>query len=73
MNILDYWTQGFICSNPALEWQTQQPTIKNKKNKTCPKDTAVLGACSLRECSKQKQRSTALSTYTGVIRITREP
>lgn len=67
MNILDYWTQGFICSNPALEWQTQQPTIKNKKKQNMPQ-----GQQSLRECSKQKQRSTALSTYTGVIRITRE-
>lgn len=31
------------------------------------------GQQSLRERSKQKQRSAALSTYTGVIRITREP
>lgn len=54
MNILDYWTQGFICSNPALEWQTQQPTIKNKKKQNMPQ-----GQQSLRECSKQKQRSTA--------------
>lgn len=68
MNILDYWTQGFICSNPALEWQTQQPTIKNKKTQNMPQ-----GQQSLRERSKQKQRSTALSTYTGVIRIMREP
>lgn len=67
MNILDYWTQGFICSNPALEWQTQPPTIKKKK-KNMPQ-----GQQSLREHSKRKQRSTALSTYTGVIIITHEP